>query len=240
MIRIAGVVLLAHALSGCATPSDPVDPYEPFNRGVYQFNEGIDKAILRPVARAYKAVLPEFVRASVSNVFSNVGDIRNVLNNTLQGKFTAAYSDFGRVAINSTLGVLGLFDIASEAGIEKHDEDFGQTLAWWGIKDGPFLMLPLVGPSTGRDLAGRIVDYATDPAAYIDPSRASNQVFGTRVVNQNAELLDANALLHDAALDPYLFLRDGYLQRRRNLIADGVSSPTAEKMYEELRADRNE
>jgi phospholipid-binding lipoprotein MlaA len=238
-ISIAGVVLAVSVLSGCATPAgvqrDPRDPFEPINRGIYRFNERVDQVILRPTARAYRAVLPQFVRNSVGNVFSNIRDVRNVLNNTLQGKFTTAYSDFGRVAINSTLGVLGLFDIASEAGIEKHDEDFGQTLGWWGIRDGPFIMLPLFGPSTSRDTVGFAVDWLTDPITYVDPTSARNQISGVRLVNRRAELLDATQVLQ-TTLDPYQFVRDGYLQRRRNLIFDGTP-PKDEDTLEAPRPD---
>jgi len=185
----------------------------------------VDKAVLQPTARAYRAVLPSFVRQSVGNFFSNIGDVRMVINNTLQGKFTTAYSDFGRIAINSTLGVLGLFDIASEAGIEKHQEDFGQTLGWWGIPDGPFIMLPLFGPSSVRDTGGFAVDWLTDPVTYVDPTRAHNQLTATRLINRRAELLDAKQVLDAAALDPYQFTRDAYLQRRRNLVFDGNPPP---------------
>jgi phospholipid-binding lipoprotein MlaA len=230
MLRIACFVLLASFLGGCATGRDPRDPLEPFNRGVYQFNETLDKAILKPTAQAYRFVIPQFIRASVSNFFSNLNDVVIALNNLLQGKFTAAYSDLGRVAINSTLGLLGLFDVASEAGIEKHDEDFGQTLGYWGVGDGPFVMLPFFGPSTGRDVVGRAADHYVDPVTYVDPSRARNQLWGTRIVNRRAELLDASTVLQTAALDPYEFIRDAYLQRRRNLIHDGSPPPDREFM----------
>ena len=227
-IRIASVALAVTLVAGCATGSNPRDPFESFNRGVYSFNENIDRAILKPVAQAYKAVLPQFIRSSVSNFFSNINDVIVALNNLLQGKFTTAYSDLGRIAINSTLGIGGLFDIASEAGIEKHDEDFGQTLGWWGVPDGPFIVLPFFGPSTGRDTVGRVVDAFSDPVTYVDPTRARNQLWGTRVVNRRAELLDASAVLQTAALDPYEFVRDAYLQRRRNLIYDGAAPPDRE------------
>ena len=170
----------------------PEDPFEPLNRGIYQFNDGFDKAILKPVAQGYRAVLPQFVRSSVSNFFSNINDILVALNNLLQGKFTAFVSDFGRIAINTTLGLGGLFDVATEAGIEKHDEDFGQTLGWWGIGDGPFIMLPFFGPSNGRDLVGRVVDYFADPVTYVRPYHVRNILWGTRIVNRRAELLDAS------------------------------------------------
>jgi phospholipid-binding lipoprotein MlaA len=227
-VHTAAAILAACALAGCATtptgPRDPRDPFEPVNRSIYQFNDRVDRAILRPTARAYRAVVPQFVRTSVGNVFSNIKDVRAILNNTLQGKFTAAYIDFGRVAINSTLGVLGLFDIATEAGIERHDEDFGQTLGWWGIGDGPFVMLPLFGPSSARDTVGFAVDWVTDPVTYIDPTSTSYQVSGTRLVHRRSELLDATQVLK-TTLDPYQFLRDGYLQRRRNLVYDGKPPP---------------
>jgi phospholipid-binding lipoprotein MlaA len=219
------VVLCTLFASGCATTNDSVvhDPFERFNRAVYQFNEGFDQAIMEPVARGYQAVLPQFVRSSVSNFFSNINDVLVALNNVLQGKFIAAYSDVGRIAINSTLGVVGLFDIASAAGIEKNNEDFGQTLGYWGVAEGPFIMLPFFGPSNGRDLVGRIGDYFTDPVTYVDPTRVRNQMRAARIVNRRAELLETTAILDVAALDPYTFLRDAYTQRRRNLIHDGAA-----------------
>ncbi len=228
--RLACLALTASLLGGCATAGNPTDPFEPVNRGIYEFNETLDKALLKPAAQAYRAILPQFVRSSVSNFFSNINDVVVALNNLLQGKFTAAYTDLGRIAINSTLGVLGLFDVATEAGIEKHEEDFGQTLGYWGVGDGPFLMLPLFGPSTARDTAGRFVDYKADLVTYVDPSRSRNQLWVARGVNRRAELLDASTVLQTAALDPYEFVRDAYLQRRRNLIHDGTPPPDREFM----------
>lgn len=228
-LRIACLAVSVSLLAGCATGTNPRDPFESFNRGVYSFNENLDKAILKPTAEAYRAVLPQFIRSSVSNFFSNINDVVVALNNFLQGKFTAAYSDLGRVAINSTIGLLGLFDVASEAGIEKHDEDFGQTLGRWGVAEGPFLMLPFLGPSTGRDTVGRFVDYHADLVTYVDPSRSRNQMWAGRTVNRRSELLDASTVLQTAALDPYEFVRDAYLQRRRSLIYDG--SPPAEREF---------
>jgi phospholipid-binding lipoprotein MlaA len=226
--RLACLALSVSLLGGCAMGTTPGDPFESVNRGIYSFNEGLDNAILKPTAQAYRAVLPQFIRSSVSNFFSNINDVVVALNNLLQGKFTDAYSDLGRVAINTTIGVLGLFDVASEAGIEKHDEDFGQTLGKWGVGEGPFLVLPFLGPSNGRDAVGRFVDYKTDLAAYVDPTRSRNQLWGTRVVNRRSELLDASNVLQTAALDPYEFVRDAYLQRRRNLIYDGSPPPDRE------------
>jgi phospholipid-binding lipoprotein MlaA len=229
---VACIALSIVLLGGCAT-NNPRDPFEPVNRGIYQFNEGVDKAVLKPVAQAYRTVLPQFVRSSVSNFFSNINDVVVGLNNLLQGKFTSAYSDLGRIAINTTLGLGGLFDIASEAGIEKHDEDFGQTLGYWGLQDGPFLMLPLFGPSTVRDGVGRLVDYKGDLVGYVYPYYVRNILWGTRLVNRRSELLDASTVLQTAALDPYEFIRDAYLQRRRNLIYDGAPPPDKEFLDQE-------
>jgi phospholipid-binding lipoprotein MlaA len=214
-------------LAGCAAgpKANPADPFERVNRAIYGFNERIDKAVLEPVARGYRFALPAFVRTGVGNVFSNVSEVRNVLNNTLQGKFTDAYSDFGRLAINSTLGLLGFFDIASEAGIERHQEDFGQTLGVWGFAQGPFIMLPLFGPSTVRDTAGWGVDIYSDPARLVDPTRAQNQIRGVRIVQRRSELLDAKKIIDAVALDEYQFVRDAYLQRRHNLVYDGKPPP---------------
>lgn len=213
-------------LGGCAT-THPSDPLEPMNRAIYKFNDGVDTVLFRPLAEGYRAVIPEFVRNSISNFFSNINDILVALNNLLQGKFVDAYSDLGRVLINSTLGLGGLFDIASAAGVEKHNEDFGQTLGRWGIGGGPYLVLPLLGPSNVRDTVGRFVDSRGDPLRYMHDVRWRNSLWATRFLNARAELLDTSKILDTAALDPYEFVRDAYLQRRRNLIFDG--SPPREK-----------
>jgi phospholipid-binding lipoprotein MlaA len=161
----------------------------------------------------------------VSNFFSNIGDVIVALNNLLQGKFSQAVSDVGRIAVNTTAGLLGVIDVATEIGLEKHNEDFGQTLGYWGIGDGPYLVLPLLGPSNLRDALGLIVDFNTDLITYVDPSRTRNILWGTRFVNRRSELLDTSKILDTAALDPYDFLRDAYLQRRRNLVFDGNPPP---------------
>lgn len=220
-IRLGCVLAAAALLGGCATAKDPRDPFEPVNRVIYHLNETVDMAVMEPTAKLYRFVVPQFVRSSVGNVFSNAGEIRNVLNNALQGKFTTAYSTFGRLAINSTVGILGLFDVASEAGIEKRPEDFGQTLGWWGVRDGPFVMLPFFGPSSVRDTIAWPADIYVDPFTYVDPTRARRQIWVGRMVNQRAELIDAKNVMEGAALDEYQFVRDAYLQRRRNLVYDG-------------------
>ena len=224
-LRVAAFLIIAGVLGGCATPPrpqrDPRDPYESFNRGVYQFNDRLDRAVLRPTARAYRAVMPQFVRTSVGNFFSNINDVRNVLNNTLQGKFTTAYADFGRIAINSTLGVLGLFDIASEAGIEKHNEDFGQTLGWWGMRRAVPHAAALRSRALGAIRSGFAVDWLTDPVTYIDPTGPHYPASATDAsFNRRADAARHTRVL-ETTLDPYQFVRDAYIQRRRNLIYDG-------------------
>lgn len=210
-------------LGGCATTGagDPRDPLEPVNRAIYSFNDGLDTVIIKPAAEVYQAVLPSPVRTGVSNVFSNLNDIIVMLNNLLQGKFIPALSDLSRVMFNTTIGLLGVFDVATDLGIEKNNEDFGQTLGYWGFGDGPYLVLPILGPSSLRDAVGRFGDYKTDPVTYIDPSRDRNVVQGTRAVVKRAELLTASKVLQTAAIDEYQFVRDAYLQRRLNLIHDG-------------------
>lgn len=228
-LRFAAVCAIVGlgALGGCATTHDPRDPLEPINRGVYKFNDAIDTMFLKPAAQVYEGVTPAVARTGVSNVFANINDVVVALNNLLQGKFAEAASDVGRVLINTTAGLFGIFDVATPVGLEKHDEDFGQTLGYWGIGDGPYLVLPIVGPRNLRDTAGLIVDWEVDPVVQIDPSRSRNQVLGLRIVSRRAELLGASQLLSVAALDEYEFVRDAYIQRRHNLIHDG--NPPREK-----------
>lgn len=220
------VLLPLFLLGGCAS-TNPRDPFEPVNRAIYNFNDVVDNAVIKPLAQGYRAVLPSFARTGISNFFANINDILVSLNNLLQGKVGAAVSDVGRVVVNTTLGVGGLFDVASKMGLEKHNEDFGQTLGFWGMNDGAYLMLPFLGPSSLRDTLGRYIEAKGDPVGFMHDVRWRNSLWGLRTVNQRAELLDTSRLLETAALDPYEFLRDGYLQRRRNLIYDG--SPPREK-----------
>ena len=223
-LLLCGLVSLT-LLSGCASNGNPRDPLEPINRGVYFFNDGVDNLLMKPVATVYQGVVPPILRTGVSNFFSNIGDVIVALNNLLQGKFTQAVSDVGRIAVNTTAGLLGVFDVATEIGLEKHNEDFGQTLGYWGIADGPYLVLPFLGPSSFRDGVGWFVDFYTDPITYVDPSRDRNILWGTRFVSRRAELLETSKLIDTAALDPYEFVRDAYLQRRRNLVYDGNPPP---------------
>lgn len=231
--RAAALLLAALALTGCASMNEK-DPYEKFNRSVFNFNDAVDRNALKPAATAYKAVLPSFVQTGVNNFFGNLSDLWSSANNVMQGKGERGLSDFTRVLINSTFGLAGVIDIASDAGLPKHNEDFGQTLGYWGVPAGPYIMLPLLGPSTLRDTAGLPVDIAADPWGYGVSSRTRNIGTVVRVVDQRAVLLDASNLLEDAALDRYEFIRDGYLQRRKGQVFDGEDSRKAAK---EARAE---
>ncbi|TFW21956.1 MlaA family lipoprotein [Duganella callida] len=213
-------------LAGCAGPN-PRDPYESYNRAMFSFNDTVDTYALKPVATVYKDVLPSFVQTGVNNFFGNLADAWTAVNNLLQGKGEEGMSDVSRFALNSTLGILGLFDIASEAGLQKHKEDFGQTLGVWGVESGPYLVLPLLGPSTVRDTVALPADIVGDIWRYKDPTNVRNIGTGIRVIDTRANLLDASSLLEDAALDRYEFLRDGYLQRRESQIhpdGDGAAA----------------
>lgn len=215
------VALMAIALSGCATYENHKDPIEGFNRAMFAFNEGLDTVIIKPVAQGYDAVMPTPVRTGVANFFGNIGDFFIGVNNLLQGKPAEAVSDIGRVLVNSTIGILGLIDVASDLGMDKHEEDFGQTFGRWGVGDGAYVVIPVFGPRTLRDTAGLVLDMAADPVANLDhvPTRTSLSVL--RLVDTRAGLLPADKVIEEAALDKYSYVRDGYLQRRRNLIHDG-------------------
>jgi phospholipid-binding lipoprotein MlaA len=214
----------AAALSGCAG-TNPRDPYEGFNRAMFKFNDTVDQVALKPAATAYRAVLPSFVQTGVNNFFGNLADAWSAVNNLLQGKGEAGMSDVTRFTLNSTFGLLGLLDIASEAGLPKHNEDFGQTLGYWGVPSGPYLMLPLFGASTVRDTAALPLDFNGDIWRYKEPIYLRNIGTATRAVDQRANLLDASSLLEDAALDRYEFVRDGFLQRRESKVYDGEDPP---------------
>lgn len=220
--RVAVAALLV-LLGGCATTgeSDPRDPLEPLNRKVYRFNEVFDDYLARPVATAYRKALHEEIRNRVRNFFSNIGDIFTGVNSILQGKFQDGVEDWARFAFNSTFGLFGLHDVATDMGLEKHNEDFGQTFGRWGIPEGPYLVLPILGSSTVRDGIGTGFDWYTDPLAEVRPIRVRNSAVVLRGVQLRSDLLDASRILEEAALDKYIFQRDAYLQRRRSLVYDG-------------------
>jgi len=217
--------LVLLAASGCATTrgdANPRDPYESFNRSVYRFNDTIDRYAVKPVAQGYQKVVPEPVQLIVTNFFSNLDDVYTGANNVLQLKPKDALIDVTRFVVNSTLGFFGFADVASAIGMPKHYEDFGQTLGYWGVQSGPFLVIPLLGPSTFRDAPARGVDIWASPQNYYDASpREGNILWGLRFVSSRAALLEAEKVIDGAALDRYALIRDGWLQRRRNAVYDG-------------------
>jgi phospholipid-binding lipoprotein MlaA len=215
------VTLSVFALAGCATSGNPKDPIEGFNRAMFAFNEGLDTLVIKPVATGYDAVLPSPIQLGVSNVFGNISDFFIGVNNLLQGKMSDGLGDFGRVAINSTIGLLGVFDLASEMGIEKHNEDFGQTFGRWGVGDGAYVVLPVFGPRTVRDTFGLVLDVKTDPVSNVDHVSTRNATQALRLISDRADRLSADRVIDEAALDKYSYIRGAYLQRRRNLIYDG-------------------
>jgi phospholipid-binding lipoprotein MlaA len=216
------MVALALALAGCATSnSDPRDPLEGANRAVFAFNDKADEIVFRPAARLYRNVTRPGLREAVRNFFNNIDDLFIGANNLLQGKAEQAVNDWLRFAFNSTLGFFGVIDWASDMGLEKHNEDFGQTLGSWGVGDGLYVVLPLLGPSTLRDAAALPVDWAADPVYRHTPVAERNALTATRTIGRRADLLAASRTLEEAALDRYVFLRESYLQRRRSLIYDG-------------------
>ena len=216
-VHPAALLLGAALLSGCATGpnANPADPLEPYNRSMNSFNENVDKAVLKPVATAYRDVTPQPLRTGVTNFFANLGDAWSFVNNILQAKPEGALHSFWRVVINSTMGLGGVLDVASEAGIDRHKQDFGLTLGHWGVPTGPYLVLPLLGPSTVRDTAALPVDfYVGDLVDQVDDMGVRNSLYGLRIINTRANLLGTTSVIETAALDRYSFTRDAYLQLR--------------------------
>ncbi|MDB5826678.1 MAG: transporter [Variovorax sp.] len=228
MARLGQWTIAAAVLAstfGCATVSgqapNPIDPLEPINRSVYRFNEGVDRAVLRPVATAYRDTLPLLVRTGVSNFFGNLSDVWNLANNVMQLKLQNSAETFMRLNVNTIFGLGGLLDIASEAGIERHHEDFGQTLGRWGVPTGPYVVLPLLGPSTVRDTAALPVDHYGDALTAVQDIGVRNSLYALRIVDERATFLRASQMLDEAALDKYSFTRDAFMQRRRSEVFDG-------------------
>ena len=218
-------IVSAVALSGCVTlpaghKPPPQDPWESFNRGVYKFNDKLDRAVAKPVARTYVKVVPAPARTGVSNFFANLRTTTVMVNDALQLKFGAAANDLARLVVNTTVGVGGLLDPATQMGLDKNDEDFGQTLGHYGVKPGPFLEIPLLGPSDARDGPGRGVDIFTSPTHYISNNWVSYGLDGFGFLNTRAGLLPLDETLQKV-FDPYAFIRDAYLQRRAYLVSDG-------------------
>ena len=243
-VRIAAIrwmlVVLAALAAGCASspPSGdeggeaPVraeyDPFEPLNRSMYNLNDAIDRYTLKPIARGYKAVMPEFARRGVTNFSRNLATPRSALNNFLQGKPARGFTDLGRFLLNSTFGLAGLLDVATAEGIPEYDEDFGQTLAVWGLPEGPYLFIPILGPNTMLDAVSIPVDIYSDLLIHYDNSSVRDKVYGLRLIDLRMRLLTADTLLEDSK-DPYLTLRESYLQNRRFQVYDGNPPSTEEE-----------
>jgi len=221
--RAALSVAALALVTGCATGpnANPADPLEPLNRQVARFNDTVDDAVLRPVATVYQRVLPSPVRTGVNNFFGNLSDVWSFVNSVAQLKLQDSAQTFMRVNVNTFFGLGGLLDIATEAGLDRHSEDFGQTLGRWGVPSGPYLVLPLLGPSTLRDAAALPLDFRGDPLSYVSEISVRNSLYALRLVDLRSNLLRASQLLDDAALDRYTFTRDAFLQRRRNEVHDG-------------------
>ena len=230
---VAAALALA-LLQGCASgpQANPADPLEPFNRSVYNFNEGLDRAVLKPVATAYQNVTPAPVRTGVTNFFENLSDAWSFVNNVLQAQPVEAADTFFRFTTNTFWGLGGIFDVASEMKIPKHKEDFGQTLGTWGVGAGPYVVLPLFGPSTVRDSAGLVVDLQGNLLSQANNVPARNSLTGLRLVDTRANLLSAGNLLDQAALDKYAFTRDAYLQRRQSLIGGNEQRTEPEERFD--------
>jgi phospholipid-binding lipoprotein MlaA len=223
-------------LTGCATgpQKNPADPLEPLNRSVFRFNDALDENVLKPVATGYRDYTPSLVQTGVRNVFHNFADVSAVLNNGLQLKGRQAASSLMRVVVNTTVGVYGLFDVATAIKLERYPEDFGQTLGYWGVSSGPYLVLPLLGPSTVRDTAGIPVDWQVDPVSNARIASFGPETQILRIVDRRTSFLAAGNMLNEASIDKYAFLRDAYLQRRRSQIFDG--NPPEEDLPDQSQA----
>ena len=227
-LRIA-LTLCAAVLAGCAAAPSKVDPLEPWNRAMYSVHEVVDGNVIKPVARAYVQNMPELVRTGVSNFFGNIDDLFTGINDVLQGNGNRAGDAFGRVLLNSTFGVGGIFDLASMMGIPKDKNDFGLTFGKWGATEGAYLFIPLFGPTTVRDGTGTILRIYLSPTGYIDDIAVRNSIWGLNYLDTRAQALQSEDVLDTAALDKYRFLRNAYLRARRYQLYDGKPPPELEE-----------
>lgn len=229
-MRILIALLAATLLGGCATTADNPDPWEGLNRKTFAFNDALDRAVMKPVAQGYREAVPAFAQEGVNNFFANIEDVGTSLNNFLQGKPREGLTDAGRFLVNTLFGVFGLWDVATPLGLEKHYEDFGQTLGVWGVESGPYFVIPFLGPSSLRDAPARAVDPTWYYSDVVDPSGLYWGLWGLDKVRERANLLRGESVLEQAALDRYTFIRDAWLQRRRNQVYDG--NPPRPKLEE--------
>ncbi|TXT39053.1 MAG: lipoprotein [Comamonadaceae bacterium] len=238
-LGMSGFLMALLVTTGCASSpnANPKDPLEPFNRGVYQFNDAVDRAVIKPVATVYKEVMPQPVRTGVDNFFNNLQDAWSIVNNALQFKGEAAGNSLVRFGVNTFWGLGGVLDIATEMQIERSTEDFGQTLGYWGVGSGPYLVLPLLGPSTVRDTVALPVDAQGNLLSRVNDVPARNSATALNLLDRRARLLKASDMLDEVALDPYTFTRDAFLQRRRNQVYDGNPPDEAEPDVQEQPAN---
>jgi len=228
-LRLAVAAAATVLLAGCAATPSKVDPLEPMNRALYQVHDVLDTNIVKPVAEGYVSVVPQFIRTGFANVFNNIDDLFSAVNGLLQGKTEKAGNDLGRVLTNTMLGLGGLIDVATDLGIERGNEDFGQTFAVWGFPAGPYLFIPLFGPTTVRDGTGVLVRIALGPVSYISNVPVRNSIYGVGYIDLRSQALEGGSIVDTAALDRYVFIRNAYLQRRRYLIYDGKPPPEPEE-----------
>lgn len=223
--RFLGMIMAVVLVSGCSSVPkeyrDPRDPWQGYNRAMFKFNTDLDNAFIKPAAKGYRYITPEPVDRGVTNFFNNIADVTSLVNNALQFKLSRAGTDVGRVVVNSTVGLGGFFDVASNIGLPSYKEDFGQTLGYWGFSDGPYFVMPIIGPSSVRDTVGFAGDIAVDPFFSISKDEIYWGFITLRIVDRRADLLEVGEILDGAAIDPYAFVRDAYLQRRRSQVYDG-------------------
>jgi len=242
LLKFITACLFGLLLAGCASQANK-DPLEGVNRGIYKFNDIADRAVFKPVAKGYKAVAPTPVRTGINNFFNNLRTVTSILNNLLQFKLADAFSETGRFVINTTFGIAGFIDVAGMDKVAVNKEDFGQTLGYWGVGNGAYLVLPFLGPSTVRDTTGLVFDTATTDAVHythnIGEIRLHNQLRAAQFIDKRTEQFDASDMVDEASLDPYAFMRDAYLQHRANAVEDGANSDntTPNGDFEEVDAE---
>lgn len=219
--RLIAALFIASMITGCATSGNPQDPFEGFNRTMFEFNDKLDQVALKPAAIVYRDVTPSFVQTGIGNFFQNIGDAWTAVNNLLQLKIEDGLNDIMRVAVNTTFGFGGILDISSEAGLPQHYQDFGSTLGYWGVPSGPYVVLPFLGSSTLRDAAVLPIEVQGDAWNHVNPTRLRVTGSIVRLVDKRAAVLDASNLLEEVSLDRYEFLRDTYMQRRESKVTEG-------------------
>lgn len=240
MNRLHKSLLIAFAIliGGCATAPHSHDPLEPVNRTIFKFNEVADKVVVRPIAKGYRSYVPSVVRTGVRNFFRNLGVLNTALNDALQLKPKSVPVDLARFTTNFIFGVGGIFDVATDMGIPYNKEDFGQTMGYWGIGSGPYIVLPLLGPSTLRDTLAKPVGFATDPTSYIADDSTRYKLLGLQIIDTRANLIDAESMLSSAAIDKYSFIRDTWLQRREYQINDGRKANSSGEIGQQTKSLR--